>query len=81
MRYLTFIFILGLATLLFSNKMVTHHTGYAVGDKVENFTLTNIDDKEYSLDNFTNQSGIILIFTCNHCPFSVMYEDRIIELQ
>src|SRR5690606_4664699 len=24
--------------------------------------------------------GYILIFTCNHCPFAKMYEDRIIDL-
>jgi len=24
--------------------------------------------------------GYIIVFTCNHCPFSVLYEDRLIQL-
>jgi glutathione peroxidase-family protein len=30
--------------------------------------------------DFTEAKGFILIFTCNHCPYSIVYEDRIIDL-
>jgi peroxiredoxin len=33
-----------------------------------------------SMADFKDAKGFILIFTCNHCPYSVAYEDRIIEL-
>ncbi len=54
--------------------------GYKVGDKVEDFKLKNIDGKMVSMADYTNAKGYIVIFTCNTCPYAVMYEDRIIDL-
>lgn len=54
--------------------------GYKVGDEAMNFKLKNIDDKMISLSDYGSEKGVVVIFTCNHCPFSVAYEDRIIEL-
>ncbi|SNR15030.1 thioredoxin family protein [Tenacibaculum jejuense] len=53
---------------------------YKIGDKVDNFMLKNIDGKMVSLSDYNNVSGVVVIFTCNHCPYSKMYEDRIIAL-
>ena len=36
--------------------------------------------KMVSLASFKKAKGFILIFTCNHCPFSKAYEDRIVAL-
>ena len=33
-----------------------------------------------SLSDFEDAEGFIIIFTCNTCPYSVAYEDRIIAL-
>jgi peroxiredoxin len=52
--------------------------GYAIGDAVEDFKLKNIDGKMLSMADFKDAKGFVLIFTCNHCPFSIAYEDRII---
>ncbi len=54
--------------------------GYKVGDKASGFNLLNVDGKMVSLENYGEANGFIVIFTCNHCPFSVAYEDRINEL-
>ncbi len=54
--------------------------GYEVGDKARGFKLKNTDGKTVSADDFGDARGFIVIFTCNHCPFSVAYEDRIIAL-
>jgi peroxiredoxin len=54
--------------------------GYKPGDKVPDFKLKNIDEKMVSLADYPDKKGFLVIFTCNHCPFSVAYEDRIIEL-
>jgi len=53
---------------------------YKIGDVVNDFKLINIDDNMLSLADMDDAKGYIVIFTCNHCPFSVMYEDRINEL-
>lgn len=55
--------------------------GYNVGDKADNFELKNVDGEIISLYSFTDATqGAIVIFTCNHCPYAIAYEDRIIEI-
>jgi len=54
--------------------------GYDVGDKATDFNLKNIDGKMVSLKGMKDAKGYIVVFTCNHCPYAVMYEDRLIEL-
>lgn len=54
--------------------------GYKIGDTATDFSLKNIDNKMVSLADYDNAKGFIVIFTCNHCPYSVAYEDRIIDL-
>lgn len=51
-----------------------------IGDKAPSFNLKNIDGKMVSLDDYKSEKGVIVVFTCNHCPYAVLYEDRIIAL-
>lgn len=71
-----------LSFLLFAcnSNAQTNTSGYKVNDAVADFSLKNIDGTMKSLRNYQDGKGIIVIFTCNHCPFSVAYEDRIIAL-
>ncbi|GJM60681.1 thioredoxin family protein [Persicobacter diffluens] len=54
--------------------------GYEIGDKASDFSLKNIDGKMMSLADLSDNKGAIVIFTCNHCPYAKLYEDRIIAL-
>lgn len=54
--------------------------GVSVGDKAPDFVVKNIDGRNVGLSSFQDVEGVILIFTCNHCPYSKAYEDRIIAL-
>ncbi len=54
--------------------------GYAIGDIATDFSLPNIDGNQVALANYPNAKGFLVIFTCNSCPYSVAYEDRIIAL-
>lgn len=54
--------------------------GYKLGDAVEDFSLKNVDGKKVSLKDYKDAKGFIVIFTCNHCPYAIAYEDRIIAL-
>ena len=71
------------ATLkLFATDNTSANKGYVVGNEAMNFNLKNIDGKSVSLDKYAAKAkGAIIIFTCNHCPFSKAYEDRIIALE
>jgi len=51
--------------------------GYQIGDKATDFSLKNIDGHFVSLSDYEKAEGFIVIFTCNTCPYAVMYEDRI----
>lgn len=53
------------------------HEGYHIGDVVNDFSLKNIDGKNVSLSDYKKAKGYIIIFTCNHCPFAMAYENRI----
>lgn len=54
--------------------------GYSVGDVAENFSLKNVTGDTVSLSDYRDAKGVIVIFTCNHCPFAQLYEQRIIDL-
>lgn len=53
---------------------------FAVGDEVSDFKLKNVDGKMVSMSDFSQAKGFILVFTCNHCPFSKAYEERLVQL-
>ncbi|KAB2880226.1 thioredoxin family protein [bacterium] len=67
------------AFLLLAGNLLAQ--GYKVGDKARDFSLKNVDGKYVSLKNYGDDvNGFIVTFTCNHCPYSKAYEDRIIAL-
>ena len=53
---------------------------YKVGDQAADFSLKNVDGTMVSLASMKDVKGYIVVFTCNTCPYAVMYEDRIIAL-
>lgn len=54
--------------------------GLKVGDKAPAFSLKNHDGTMISLADYAGKKGTIVTFTCNHCPYAVMYEDRLNDL-
>ena len=77
MKYVSIV-LLVLALGLTSAREVAE--GYQVGDVAMDFRLKNIDEAMVSLKDYSDKKGAIVIFTCNHCPYAKMYEQRIIEL-
>ena len=53
---------------------------YKVGEQAADFSLKNVDGTMVSLKDYKGVNGYIVVFTCNTCPYAVMYEDRLIEL-
>jgi len=45
----------------------------------ENLKAT--DGKSYSLSSFDKNPVLVVIFSCNHCPYVVAYEDRMVAIQ
>jgi peroxiredoxin len=42
-----------------------------LGKKAPNFYLPATDGKHYSLDSFRDKKGLVIFFTCNHCPYVI----------
>ena len=75
-----FLFVSLLGALLSLSAFTLLHSGYHVGDTATDFNLKNIDGEMVSLADYNDAKGYIVTFTCNHCPYAVMYEDRLIDI-
>ena len=53
----------------------------APGTPAPDFQLPAVDGQEYGLSSFASARALVVVFTCNHCPYAVAYEDRLVELQ
>jgi peroxiredoxin len=53
----------------------------SIGSKIPEFNSIGIDGKTYSLESFKDNKGLIIIFSCNHCPYVQAYEGRIKAIQ
>ena len=58
----------------------SNNAGYQVGDTARDFKLKNVDGKMVSMSENKAAKGYIVTFTCNECPYSKLYESRIIDL-
>ncbi|MEM8526693.1 MAG: thioredoxin family protein [Bacteroidota bacterium] len=72
--------LIAVVALLVSATLLTKN-GLQVGDTAPDFRLKNVDGKMISLADFEEAKGFVINFTCNTCPFAVMYEERVAKLQ
>src|SRR3954469_13976568 len=47
-----------------------------LGSKAPDFDLPGVDGKHYSLSNFKDAKLLVVVFSCNHCPYVVGSEER-----
>jgi len=53
-----------------------------LGAKAPDFgDLKGADAGRYSLRSFDEKPVLVVMFSCNHCPYAVAYEDRMIAIQ
>ncbi len=52
-----------------------------IGDPAPDFTLPGVDGEVYGLERFATKALLIVVFSCNHCPYVQAYEDRLIAIQ
>lgn len=60
---------------------VMHSKGMPIGTPAPPFSLPGVDDKTWSLGAFSDAEILVVVFTCNHCPYAKASEDRLIEIQ
>ena len=42
----------------------------ARGDAAPSFKLEGTDGETYTLDSFADSEALLVVFTCNHCPYA-----------
>ncbi len=52
-----------------------------IGSLAPDFSLPSTNGKKYSLNTFADKKALVIVFSCNHCPYVQAYEDRIMEIQ
>lgn len=52
-----------------------------IGQRAPDFTLPGVDEKDCSLNQFKDKKVVVVMFTCNHCPYVQAYEERLISIQ
>jgi peroxiredoxin len=50
------------------------------GDPAPDFELPGTDGETYILDSFTDNDALLVVFTCNHCPYAEAKFDLLNEL-
>ena len=51
-----------------------------IGDAAPNFRLMGIDDKFWTLDDFSKSKILVVYFTSNHCPVCHAHDPRLVAL-
>ena len=77
MKLIPLVFV-AISSFIIGETMVSE--GYQPGDKATDFKLKSVDGKNYSMSDYKDAKGFIVVFTCNTCPFAVKYQDRINDL-
>lgn len=52
-----------------------------IGDNAIPFDLPGVDGKRHALADFADKDVLVVIFSCNHCPYVQAWEDRMIQIQ
>jgi peroxiredoxin len=53
----------------------------AIGAAVVPFDLPGVDGRQHSLAQYADKPVLVVVFTCNHCPYAQAWEGRLIQLQ
>jgi peroxiredoxin len=60
---------------------LTYSRGMPLLTPAPDFLLRGVDGGTYSLASFRDAELLVVVFTCNHCPYAVASEDPLIALQ
>jgi peroxiredoxin len=68
--------------LLLASAVAAHAADLALGSPIpaSDVKMKNVDGKDTTLAAVKGAKGTLVVFTCNHCPYSQGWEDRIVAL-
>ncbi len=60
--------------------VLTYSEMMELGSPAPEFHLPATDGGIYSLENFKDAKALLVVFSCNHCPYAKAVEDRLIAI-
>lgn len=60
---------------------LTYSTAVPLGSPVIDFSLPGTDGKTYSPAGFREARALVIVFTCNHCPYARAIWPRLVDFQ
>ena len=63
-----------------SPRAAQAHPILPIGSPAPDFALPGIDGRIHTLDEYKDKPVLMIMFICNHCPTSQLYEDRMKKL-
>jgi peroxiredoxin len=71
-----------LTALLCAVSLNAFANGIKLGDAapLADAKMKNVDGKSVSIADVAGKNGTLVIFTCNHCPFVIAWEERMAAL-
>jgi len=53
----------------------------AIGAVAPDFNLPGVDGRDLCLSTLADRKVVVVLFTCNHCPYVQAYEERLVAIQ
>lgn len=71
-----------ITTLALAASIQISSAGLGIGDPISDtdVKMKSVDGRMVSIGDAKGEKGTLVIFTCNHCPFVVAWQERMVEL-
>ena len=60
--------------------VLTYSNMMPLGSPAPKFSLPGVDGKTWTLDDLRGGRALLVVFTCNHCPYALAVEERLIAI-
>jgi peroxiredoxin len=51
-----------------------------IGEVAPDFSLLDTQGRKWSVASYDGAPATVLVFTCNHCPYALAWQDRIVDV-
>jgi hypothetical protein len=65
-----------------ANEEAPEQEELAIGGdlRMAEVAMRGVDGEEHTIASVAKEHGTLVIFTCNHCPYAIAWQDRIVEI-
>ncbi|WP_372793935.1 thioredoxin family protein [Pontiella sp.] len=73
---------LNMLGILLTAGLVTSASALEIGDGIvdTHVKMQSVDDATLTLSELKGEKGTLVVFTCNHCPFVIGWQDTMVEI-